>query len=92
MILISPLATAAKMSKVFGRKVVRKFNGRDARANFMGYNRETYVSLIIMCGIGILYLPAVIMMTIAMWPFVFIYRIYHVVAICLRNFICCCFC
>ena len=92
MIIVSPIAVAIRMGHFFGKYVLGKcIQGRYIE-QMVGYERMGPFSGIFVFGIGVVYIPVVIIMTAVMWPPVFAYKLYVLLGIVFRNFICCCFC
>ena len=84
-LLISPFAVWWKMAYQLGKWVSCCYDdGHDIQNPFF------FVFYIF--GVGALFMPPLLVLFAAVFPVVFIYRLYVVLMIVLRNFLCCCCC
>ena len=90
MIGISPIATAIKMGNILGKHIIGKIATAQTVKNISGRQREVYFAVIYMFGLGIIYLPIVLLMTLVMWPPIFVYKVWVLLGVVVRNFLCCC--
>ena len=80
------------MGSIFGKHVGGKCcSGGYQLRDDLG-TRNSFMEMTYVFGLGIIYLPVVLVMTVVMWPVVVIYKLYNLFAIIIRNFLCCCFC
>ena len=93
MIIVSPIAVAIRMGHFLGKYVLGKcMGGQHSLERMVGYERQGPFTGIYVFGLGVFYFPIVIVMTVVMWPPVFLYKLWVLLGIVFRNFLCCCFC
>ena len=93
MIIVSPIAVAIRMGFFLGKYVLGKcMGGQHSLERMVGYERQGPFTGIYVFGLGLFYFPIVIVMTVVMWPPVFMYKLWVLLGIVFRNFLCCCFC
>ena len=92
MILASPFVTAFKMALIFGKYITSKFVGDKMMSHIAGRTRIDFIAMIGAFGLGLLHFPIIIVMFSVMWPPVFLYKVWVLLGIVFRNFICCCCC
>ena len=89
MIIVSPIAVSVKMGNYLGKHVISKLMSNSIN-NAFGSEREVWIIMILVFGKGLIYFPIVLIMTAVMWPPVFVYKVYVLLGIIVRNFLCCC--
>ena len=81
----SPVTILKHVSLVVGKYMGSQYSDKFKRR----YRNEEYRNLRAF-GLGVMYLPAVLLIWIVLWPVVFLHKLKVLVVLIIRNFICCC--
>ena len=92
MIIVSPFVTAFKMALIFGKYVTSRLVDDYKMKKIAGRERKDFTEIVGAFGVGLLHFPIIIVMFSVMWPPVFLYKVWVLLGIVFRNFICCCCC